>query len=214
MNRGGRQAPGAGYSQQAQPGVKAGLGQNQYGQDPSQGQGDQYGQDQYGAGNYDQQQEEDGYAQEGDDQANGDLAGNQKDDQGVNGIDDRQQGDQDQEINGHDGRNNMATKRKNVNALTNKTPGKMGKPSQFTPKPQHAHSRFAQDPHHHNTMMNFHKIAGKYSLSYLRSLGRIRKRTDVNFSGGSQPCSHRELRPHRDICARPSCKAGGYDGWS
>jgi hypothetical protein len=162
MNRAGRQAPGAGYGPQAQQGGKTGFGQNQNSQDPSQGQGDQYGQDQYGAGNYDQQQQEDGYAQEGDDQANGDIAGNQGGDQGMNGIDDQQQGDQDQEHNAQNGRINMATKKRDANALMNKTPGKMGKTSQFTPKPQHAHSRFAQDPHHHNTMMNFHKIAGKY----------------------------------------------------
>jgi hypothetical protein len=170
MNRGGRQAPGAGYGPQAQQAGNAGYGQtqygqNQYGQDPSQGQPDQYGQDQYGAG---QQQPDDGYGQPGDDQANGDAQDNQKGAQGVNGVDDQEPGDQDQENTAQDGDDDvMAAKKKNAHALMNKTAGKMGKKHQVTPKPQHAHSRFAQDPHHHTTMMNFHKIACKYSRSHV-----------------------------------------------
>jgi len=164
MNRGGRQAPGAGYGPQAQQAGNAGYGQtqygqNQYGQDPSQGQPDQYGQDQYGAG---QQQPDDGYGQPGDDQANGDAQDNQKGAQGMNGVDDQEPGDQDQENAAQDGDDDvMAAKKKNAHALMNKTAGKMGKKHQVTPKPQHAHSRFAQDPHHHTTMMNFHKIASE-----------------------------------------------------
>jgi hypothetical protein len=168
MNRGGRQAPGAGYGPQAQQAGNAGYGQNQYGQDSSQGQPDQYGQDQYGTAKYDQEQPDDSYGQPGNDQANGDAQGNQQGSQGVNGMDDQEPGDQDQENAAQDGDDDvMAAKKKNANALMNKTPGKMGKKHQFTPKPQHAHSRFAQDPHHHVTMMNFHKIACKYSRSHL-----------------------------------------------
>jgi hypothetical protein len=221
MNRGGRQAPGAGYGQQqAQQGGNAGLSQNQYGQassqgqDPSQGQGDQYGQDQYGAGNYDQQQQEDGDGQQGDEQANGDISGNQKDGQDMNGVDGQEHGDEDQENDAQNGDENMMTKKKTASTPTKKTPSKMGTKNQFTPKPQYAHSRFGQDPHHHKTMMNFHNIACKYSLSHLLSQSRIQTRADVNFSGGSQSCTYRELCPHRDICTCPSCKAGGYDGWS
>ena len=39
-------------------------------------------------------------------------------------------------------------------------------------KPHHAHSRFAQDPHHHATMKHFHKVISKYSTRHLVSRNR------------------------------------------
>ena len=42
------------------------------------------------------------------------------------------------------------------------------KKSTHAAKPQHAHSRFAQDGHHHNMMGVFHNIACKLVIGYAR----------------------------------------------
>jgi hypothetical protein len=172
MNRGGRQAPGASSGQRAPQSSNAGYTQNAPAQDPTQGLGGQYEPDQYGAGNDGQQPPEDLHDQQGYGQANGDMSGNQEE-------------DEDQENDAQNGGDHMAMKKKNAAAVMSKAPGKTGEKRQFTSKPQHAHSRFAQDPHHHNTMLNFHKIAGKCCPSLLISRSRIDARTDVKFSEGS-----------------------------
>jgi hypothetical protein len=156
MNRGSRQPQTAGYGRPVQTAAKAGASPNQYDQDPYQGQGDQYGQEQDGAGNYDQQPQEEGYGQQQeDDPASADVPAYQKGGQGINGVDEQEHPEEDQVHEAQNGHVNAMAK-KGAQGLAGKPPGKQAKKPQ-----QHAHSRFTQDPHHHNTMMNFHKIASK-----------------------------------------------------
>ncbi|RMZ86609.1 hypothetical protein DV736_g6165, partial [Chaetothyriales sp. CBS 134916] len=173
MNRGAR--PGAAAAGR-QP------NQDQYGQSQPQAQDDQYGQnqhqtqdDQYGEiqsqaqdDQYVQNQSQDDYDQQDgkyglDGQDDPNALHQQGDDQGIDENvnqqqDEYQQGKDDKE--GHNsGYYDPSKKSKGSKAITKKGTGKLGKKGQYTPKPEHAHSRFSQDPHHHGMMGAFHKVA-------------------------------------------------------
>ncbi|RMZ77517.1 hypothetical protein DV737_g4342, partial [Chaetothyriales sp. CBS 132003] len=174
MNRGARPA-GAAAGRQPQ---KDQYGQpqpqdDQYGQNRLQAQDDQYDQNQsqaqdgqYGQnqpqGDYDQQ--DGNYGQYGQDDPNDPTAQHQQgDDQGIDEQVNQQQDEFQQERGGkenHDsGYDDPSKKAKGSKAIIKKGTGQLGKKGQYASKPEHAHSRFSQDPHHHNMMGSFHKIA-------------------------------------------------------
>jgi hypothetical protein len=132
-----------------------GFGQDHYAQDSSHG--GQYGHDQYGADNYDQHQPED----------------------------EQDHGYQGHENGAQEGEDHVATMNRSANAMMDMMFGSIQQSGQFTAKPQHAHSRFAQDPHHHATMKHFHKIICEYSViraAFAESRTRTYVHADVCFS--------------------------------
>ena len=156
--RQGLAAAGRGQQQQPQkqPPQQDPYGQAQDGQDDQDPQA--AGEDDEQNGQYGEQGDEQQDGQEGEEGQYGQEGAEGEEGQG----EDEQQGDEQDEQNGED---------------DEQTPGKPGakaaqgkkgaagqlakKKGAHVVKPEHAHSRFSQDPHHHTMMANFHNIACK-----------------------------------------------------
>jgi hypothetical protein len=120
-----------------------------YGDMAHNGAGDVFGQDHY--------------AQDPS-QGHGDQYGHGQYGAGSYGEHEQDHGYPNHENGAPEGEDHMATMNKSANTMMDMLFGNIQKNGQFTTEPQHAHSRFSQDPHHHNTMKHFHKIICKHSF--------------------------------------------------
>ena len=162
--RQGLAATGYGQRQQQQP------QQDQYSQNLPQGQDEQY--DQHEEGHFDQeadQQREGQYALEGEEERQ----------DGQYGEEDEYKHEGEEENMVSDDHRPTSDKKATNGEVKE---GKLGKTGQLAKKgaadqpakkkgahavkPQHAHSRFAMDPHHHKMMSTFHRIACESQITF------------------------------------------------
>jgi hypothetical protein len=196
-----QQQPGAGYGeQQGQYGAEAQQGaygqqqqQQQQGQPGAEGQQGQYGVEaQQGA--YGQQQQGQPGAER---QQNGEPQG-----QGTEGNNGRP--GQEQNMNGRaqEPKQGQGSQHPGASSALSRTgqpdqagkAGQAGRPAVAPGMQNHTHSRFAQDPHHHGMMQQFHKIASEgmtadhlHSFVHLGSLGLAYLAHNAGMTHGHEP---------------------------
>ena len=164
--RQGLAAAGYGQRQQQQQQPQ----QDHYSQDPAQGQDDQYEEGQFG--------------QEADEEHDGQYAleGEEEHQDGQYGGEDEYQQEGEEENMAADDHRPTGDKKAINGEVKQGNPGKAGqlakkgaagqpakKKGARAVKPQHAHSRFAMDPHHHKMMSTFHRIACKFQPRFCQT---------------------------------------------